>query len=399
MSQHSVRAHAKYSCSGASRWMACPGSVKLSEGLPKPPDSPYAEEGTRAHECLEKLLAHKGAGITQLITKLKKKYPMEMVDHVQDTYFKLLDMANADGLESGDLLVEQRVSLEFLAPEMFGTVDTGITQPFGRLTVADFKYGAGVAVDPEENKQLLLYALGLAHQSDYNFSEVRLVILQPRAFHKDGPLREWTCSMDELLAWRDKFSAAIAECEAPNPKLCPGDHCRWCTAKSVCPELSTKAFKDAQLDFAAVTAPESVGTEVVTMKPASELAPEDLGRILTASVKIKKWLAEVEAKAYAACERGAHVPGWKLVAKKALRSWTDVEKSTNEAWKEFGEDAFSKPELLSPAQLEKVKKVGKAWVEARVSKVSSGNTLVPETDPRPALDQISRDFETVEALE
>jgi hypothetical protein len=45
-------AHAKLSPSGAERWMTCPGSIVLSEGMPNP-DSTFAAEGTKAHELAE----------------------------------------------------------------------------------------------------------------------------------------------------------------------------------------------------------------------------------------------------------------------------------------------------------------------------------------------------------
>lgn len=47
-----MSAHAQLGPSGASRWMACPGSVRLSAGLPDE-SSPFAEEGTKAHELAE----------------------------------------------------------------------------------------------------------------------------------------------------------------------------------------------------------------------------------------------------------------------------------------------------------------------------------------------------------
>ena len=53
---HTSRAHATLSPSSASRWMACPASVRLSEGIPNT-SSIFAAEGTACHElaalCLQ----------------------------------------------------------------------------------------------------------------------------------------------------------------------------------------------------------------------------------------------------------------------------------------------------------------------------------------------------------
>jgi len=47
--------HSKYSPSGAHRWVNCPASIKLCEGL-ESKSSKYAAEGTDAHEVCEYFL-------------------------------------------------------------------------------------------------------------------------------------------------------------------------------------------------------------------------------------------------------------------------------------------------------------------------------------------------------
>ena len=55
MSSHKERAHARLSPSGASRWTVCTPSAILDEMYPEQ-SSPYAEEGTLAHEYAEAAL-------------------------------------------------------------------------------------------------------------------------------------------------------------------------------------------------------------------------------------------------------------------------------------------------------------------------------------------------------
>ena len=55
MSALPEKVHATFSPSAAERWIACPGSVKLSENCPKT-TSKYAEEGTLAHALAEQCL-------------------------------------------------------------------------------------------------------------------------------------------------------------------------------------------------------------------------------------------------------------------------------------------------------------------------------------------------------
>src|SRR3954453_21847034 len=53
---HATRAHAICSASSAERWLNCPGSVFMSQGLPEQPPGAAALEGTRGHELAEKIL-------------------------------------------------------------------------------------------------------------------------------------------------------------------------------------------------------------------------------------------------------------------------------------------------------------------------------------------------------
>ncbi|RYR88259.1 DUF2800 domain-containing protein, partial [Staphylococcus pseudintermedius] len=49
---HTDRAHAKLSASGAKQWLNCPPSIKACEGIVDR-TSIFAEEGTFAHELIE----------------------------------------------------------------------------------------------------------------------------------------------------------------------------------------------------------------------------------------------------------------------------------------------------------------------------------------------------------
>ena len=57
--------HALLSPSSAKRWLSCPASIALSAGIPEPPESPYAAEGTLAHAVAESKLRMLSGEITQ----------------------------------------------------------------------------------------------------------------------------------------------------------------------------------------------------------------------------------------------------------------------------------------------------------------------------------------------
>lgn len=381
------KAHADFSASGAYRWMACPGSIELCKSAPETPESPYAAEGTMAHECVEFLLKNR-ANFAAAIKMAKKKYPPEMVEHCvasADVILSWLSDACQEYGEDVEFLCETKVdSSLFTCGGQFGTLDAAIVPHFGRLTVIDFKYGAGTVVDPagldgKGNPQLVYYALALSYQYDHNFTDVELVVIQPRAFsgEDDGGLRSHVMTMAELKAWHPRFRDAVMATGPKSAPLVAGDHCRYCGAKAICPEVKEKAMEQAKIVFA--------DAEVVALPDPKLQAIPDLAQMLKAADKLETWIEGVRAHATLVLERGGKVPGFKLVEKRAPRRWVDEEMFA----KQWGQDAFADPKVLSPAQFEK--KFGKkfpnrqAYVDNFTHTTSSGNTMVSESDKRPAV--------------
>ena len=103
------------------------------------------------------------------------------------------------------------------------------------------------------------------------------------------------------------------------------------------------------------------------------------------------YLRDLRALAFQMLENGHPVPGYKLVAKRATRQW--VSDAKIEAWVDANniKDAYEPVKIKSPAQLEKTLKKAKIEFPAEMAvAISSGDTLAPESDPRPAVLQIGR---------
>lgn len=375
--------HTLFSASSMDRIFACPGSVMFSKDFPRT-ETKYAKEGTDAHTCLETLLKN---GIhKQLATEsfLRKTYSEEMVT-LAASAAKEIWIARAS-LESAELISESKSALDFIDPDMGGTSDVVIVEDFGTLWIIDFKFGTMV-VEPKDNAQLLTYALAEAHKHDYNFERVILTVIQPRAFHPSGKtIRSWITDVDRLFAHRDDLILVAKKARGKNPPFAAGDHCFFCPGRAACPEVSTKALAQAKADF-------SPKTGVIEL-PKTLPDDRDLGKLLEALDKLDTWAKGVRAHAYHRLTHGAKISGWKLVDKRATRKWTNYKKVAAEAREAFGKTAFTVPELLSPAQLEDATKDRK-WVAKRVSKVSSGTTMVRDADDRDGKDnkaQLAIDF-------
>ncbi len=264
---HAERAHSKFSASGAERWFNCPGSVELSEGLPDQ-SSVWAMEGTFSHEVGEGFLLKLIEGvwtavpviavnieiarllqnpeIPKIAAKLNRNVQSmvrDIVTHAKDSAEFIYKLHRKT--EGSEAMVETRVYLDFIHPEMFGTFDGAVVDHFGTLHVFDYKYGAGKMVSPVENLQMIFYAIGLAHRFQWNFKRVRVWIIQPRVKGYDGPLF-WELPIRELKNWVGEFEKAVKRVEqSPHKFVEDSSWCHWCKAKAVCPLKS-----EAKLDKA-----------------------------------------------------------------------------------------------------------------------------------------------------
>lgn len=378
------KAHSKYAASASERWLNCPGSIALCEKAPPSRDNKWSIEGTEAHACLEAFL--KNIDNPNAVQKfLSKKYPLDMIEHARHAR-NLIFTASQKISSDNEILAEQKVKLDHHEDEG-GTLDAAIVDEFGPLVVYDYKYGAGIPVEVQNNPQLAFYALALAKKYKYNFTEVVATIIQPRADHPKGPVRSWRMSIRQLKDWDDLFKKGVDRCEKPNARLFAGKWCRYCPAASICPAVGKKSLVTAQVEFE----PLSNGKYDLEVPKIKTIAIKNLSQILDASERIEFWIAEVRAHASAVLGRGEKIKGWKLVEKIGRRQYTNPTKTQKEAKAKYGNRAFTTPELLSPAQLEKIKGA-KEWVAKRVSNVSSGTTLVSSDDPRPAINQVQEDF-------
>lgn len=401
------RAHATRGASSAYRWMNCPGSLNLIETIPEGDRSGgtnfYASQGHAAHSLAEMCLLQDKAAAEFLDTTV--------ADEAGDLHVVDFDMANAVQVYLDEIArqraayptaesnVELRFDLTWLRPDMFGTCDHVLTEPFGDLVVTDYKHGAGVVVEVVWNAQLMYYALGALYEAGgpENVDQVTIVVVQPRARHADGPVRSWTLSAEALWEWRETLAAAADATRHPNAALAAGDWCRFCPAAAICPETRALVQRTAALDFA--DAPLDPKDE--SNLPAIPVSPEELAQAMNVIPVIDAWCRAVEGEAQARLTRGQVVPGYKLVRKRANRRWkdeADVERKLKNKRGVKTADIYKRT-LQSPAQIEKILggKDGKAWVAKYAIKPEGGLTVAHESDardgePAPAL----ADFNPVE---
>lgn len=369
--EQSRPAHSPLGASSAERWMNCPGSIALLKALtlPETDEPDWTREGIAMHEaaahCLEqKLDTWEITGQTFHDTVVDE----EMAQQIQ-VYLDTVRNASRDALST---YIEFPISSP-VHPDFYGTLDFGALF-VDRVEITDLKGGMGIIVEPEGNPQFSYYAWGLIEPLEQQRGSqlpdefpVVLRVVQPRAFHILGAVREWRTTVGALRAWvHDTLVPAMYNAEIDG-SLDAGPWCRFCPAKLVCP-LLTSLFRAA-----ATYNPR----EIVNMND------ESLGRSYQYRQAVQFYLKAQDEETYRRLNAGRMVPGTKLVPKKANRVWTsDAEK---EAKAKFGEDAFTKPAMKSPAELERLDPKAKEFVHEHSYTPNTGLTVALEHDPRPAV--------------
>lgn len=386
--------HARLSPSSAERWMTCPGSVALCEGVPDH-GSGYADEGTAAHflaaTCLEadkhpseflglRVLVDKEGG-TRFDSEGQYEVDVDMAGYVNH-YVQAVRQQASGGQE---LAIEVAVPIgNFTGEEdATGTADAIVITDGGELQVHDLKYGQGVKVSAERNKQLLLYALGAndLYGMAYGYDRVRVFIHQPRV---SPTASEWACSMEDLAVFAEEVAKASAEIFAGSTLLEPSeDACRWCRAKTQCPALVAAVQEVTGLDFDDLDKPLAV-----------EIGGPTLGNQMRAVPLVEQWCKAVRAEVERELFAGNLVDGFKVVqGRRGDRAWadkTEAEKLLKDVFRLKVEEMYDL-KLISPTTAEKLSKAGtigpRQWkkVEALVTRADGKPSVAPESDPRPAL--------------
>jgi hypothetical protein len=355
--------------STAKRVINCPGSVALVQKMPPKPSSKYADEGTLLHDTIAEHLAT----LKPLETFLGRKHQdqvltQDLIDAKLVPALALLD--EVDPKQEMIYEVETRVGFGDLLPGVFGSTDF-VGRLGDKAVVLDWKFGDGVAVTAEENEQLMFYAAAAMRTTALQWAfegatEIECVIVQPPM------IRRWTTTPERIAQFEHQLVKAVKAAEQPDAGLKAGEHCRWCAAKPVCPQMTGAVDRALQVQL-------------------KEIDAATLGRYLANADVLEGWITDLRALAFQLLEKNIPVPGYKIVQKQARRQWVDDTKAIT-ALHDMGvprDELFSPEEIRSPAQIEKVLKKRKlALPDDLVKSVSSGTTLASEDDSRPAVLQL-----------
>ena len=404
--ERSNDSHALLSPSGSKKWLACAASLACEADIPNVSGA-AAVNGTCMHTLSEHIINMAIKGIDERADKYKGAYVLNegkgpikaltkpekgavlITDDFVSQVNKYVDYCRPI-IDAAELVeVESRVNLtRVLHPgvelngeplQTFGTADLVAVMPDGMLIVGDLKTGRHKVL-AKENKQMMLYALGLLRKLKrlYDITAVRLVIFQPYA----GGADEWDTT-PEALELFGKFASkaalkAIDAFERGKKGLKPADFrpgndaCQWCRFSEKCNAKRKVASQGIDADIS-----DGVEINMDWLKKEWDKLP-----------LMRQHIADIEKAMYAALMRGEQVEGLKLVeGGLGNRSWSDVaavEKIID------GDDLLYKKVLLSPTEAEKVLSEDEwATVGHLVTRKPGQPSIATADDKRPAWTPVS----------
>ena len=338
------------------------------------------------------------------LNKLKKDplYKDEM-DKTSDLYIEHLVEQAMLYDHTPTVSAEVQVDFEEYVPEGFGTCDC-IMIGGDTLSITDYKHGKGVPVSAVGNPQMRLYALGALKRYAPVFGntikKVRMTIDQPRIASE--PTTD-TITVEELLAWGESIKPIAQKAYMGLGEFVPGEHCRFCRGKAQCRaranvNTALEDFKDCiplgnspamQADY-----------DTTGFKPVNTLTDAEIGELLERGKFLVEWYKDLEDYATKALFDGKPIEGWKLVAGRSNRTFTDQDAAIAAIIGAGYDEALvydRKPKTLS--QLESM--LGKADF-ARIAgqfviKPYGKPTLAPASDKREEYNRAAADFAGVTA--
>jgi len=350
------------------RLVNCPGSFALTKLYPEREDSPASMEGTAAHwVCVELLhgrhvdvgsLAPNGIAVTEEMIEGAEMYaaivPVELIEP--------------------DILchIEKPVKIPRIHPECWGTPDIWwLTK--STIHIRDYKFGHGY-VDEFENDQLTAYLAGILDYlgMDDLTTYVEFTIVQPRCFHRDGPVRTWSCLASDLRGRINQMRDAAERALRGDGECVTGEWCNYCPAAHACEALQRST--QVALSFTAAPVP-------------SEMPPVAKGlylrRVQQAMVLLKAIENGLEEEIEVSIRSGVPIPGYDLQSGQGRTGWS---KPTAEvaALGDMLEVNFRKEAFVTPTQAKELLK--KKGVDAAVidaySERKSGALKLVQTDMR-----------------
>ena len=356
MSDHSI-----IPPSSAHIWGApdgCTGWVLMSQMYPETETNEEAEQGTASHEIGARLINNQATGnisnsASDFVGKTSENgiiFDDEMFEAAELYANDVGDVMRSTGVFGGpNLGIEQRIEAKKIHDLSYGTTDSFLfDKKTGHLYIWDYKFGYEI-VEAFENWQSINYGAGIFELLNLDNGiidqhlTVHIRIAQPRAFHRDGPIREWVVRGSDLRAHFNTLEMNAAIALGSNSQIRSGPHCRHCSARHVCKSALTMGMRMY---------------EVANKPTPIELTPEAVGVQLSMIKRAKKQLEFLESGFEEQIKRtirsGIIVPNWSTEQGQGRERWAKPVAEVIALGKFYEKDLKKPDEVITPNQARKL---------------------------------------------
>lgn len=220
------------SASNLERLAICRGSLNAEKGLPDEPNE-MSRAGDIGHACL--------AGevhIDELDDETAKT--VAKCQTLERSVLTDLDMVDAEQVR------EVRFWLEIEGERLFSGKPDMVAIEGQRALVVDYKTGPVAVEAAESNMQLRALAV-LVFWKYNHLEEITTAIIQPRAFDQQTTLT--TYKVDDIWEAYYEMLLILEEAKEPNaPRKASEKACRYCKAKTTCPEAQKSITDIAKVE-------------------------------------------------------------------------------------------------------------------------------------------------------
>lgn len=308
----------------------CTGFPLMAATYPETEESEESKEGTAAHELAARMVdAHSKAMIGYPKQADVVDTPASNGVIITEEMYEGAELYAEDVgstmrftrvFGGPHLAIEQKVHAARVHELSDGTPDCWLFDArSGLLYVWDFKFGYEV-VEAYENWQLMNYVAGILDQLEINGHQeqhvrVNMRVVQPRAFHRDGPVREWVVLASDIRAHINTMANNAEESLSDRATCRSGSHCKHCPARHACEAALTGGMRL----YEAASAPAPV-----------ELSPHALAVQYAIVQRARKQLEYLESgyeeQVKGLLRSGANVPGYRVEESVGRERWaTPVE--------------------------------------------------------------------------
>lgn len=369
--------HSDLAPSSAARWVVCNGSVQLIRDLPPEEESIEAREGNAAHEVGAALLrlgvlmdvgdpTSNGVSVTQEMVEMATV----LAEHVAARL--------PPGQWATHLHVEERIAIPRIHELCWGTPDVwalllpgmiGTEDGFFHLHLWDGKFGH-LFVPHVENWQCIAYVLGvldrIASFAPDTHVKVHIHIVQPRAYHREGPIRTWEVMASDLRAHANILTDAAHRAISGPAHLQTNDECEYCPARHVCTPAQTRAYRAADMSRDVTPhhlTPAQAGIELKWLREARD--------------SLDARISGLEVQVETAMRAGAFVPHWELSTRAGNLEWVATHDEIRALGELNGVDLFNRPAPITPTQAKQRFKALEPMIDSYASRGPGRTKLMP----------------------